>query len=94
MNVFQRISLCLAFALLSLPAPGIAARGAAAVHEPPTNQEILPHNGATTSKQRTTEKPNQGDVQSRGLFQKKKKKQKGGSAGHSQPAEQADAPAP
>ena len=42
------------------------------------------------SSDKTAKKPDQKDVRSRGLFAKKKKKQVGGAAGHSQEMEQAD----
>lgn len=95
MKKYHGMSFALVFAVLWLPAAAIAGEEGPAANPPTVTQEKPPHSGSTgspsASKEKTAKKSNQGDVQSRGLFQKKKKKQKGGSAGHSQPAEQADA---
>jgi len=48
----------------------------------------------SVSKDKAVKKPDQKDVQSRGLFAKKKKKQVGGSAGHSQSPEETDSSMP
>ena len=85
---FHGISLLLIFSVLGLPAASIAGD----VARSPATQGTQQPSGSTASKEKTAKKPNQDDVKSRGLFQKKKKKQKGGSAGHSQPAEQTDPP--
>lgn len=58
--------------------------------------EEKPSEASTTSEATSTSKAggakqsDQQSVQSRGLFQKKKKKRVGGSAGHSQPSERTD----
>jgi hypothetical protein len=87
---FREISLCLVFAFLCLPAAGIAGDVA---NQSAATQETPPKTGSpSASKEKSAKKSKHGDVQSRGLFKKKKKKQKGGSADHSQPSEKTDPP--
>jgi hypothetical protein len=84
------ISLCLVVAILWLPSVGVAGD---VPNQSIATQETPPKSGTpSASKEKPAKKPDQNDVQSRGLFQKKKKKQKGGSAGHSQTGEQTEAP--
>jgi hypothetical protein len=75
------------FSMLSLPAASLAGDAA---NQSTVTQESQPQSESKASKEKTAKQPNQNDVQPRGLFQKKKKKQKGGSAGHSQTGEQTE----
>ena len=97
MKKYHGMAVCLVFAILWLPAAGIAGEEGPAANPPTATQEKPPHSSSTGSpsdpKEKTAKKSDRGDVKSRGLFQKKKKKQKGGSAGHSQTGEQTEAPA-
>lgn len=83
-------------AALWLPVAGIAGEAgtpgnpATGTNEP--QSKTVPSTGAA-SKDQTVKKSDPKGVQSRGLFSKKKKKQAGGAAGHSQPAEKTDPPA-
>jgi len=82
--------------VLWLPVSGIADEAGKQAAGTPQTQL---HTGSTSdtgslSKDKTVKKPDQRDVKTRGLFAKKKKKQVGGSAGHSQPPEQTDSPTP
>ena len=92
MRLFPRISFAIVAIMWLVPPLTIAD----AVNESTVTQKAQPQSGSAptkpASKENAVKKPNQADVQSRGLFSKKKKKQVGGSAGHSQPAEQTDAP--
>ncbi|SRR4249920_1844062 len=97
MKQFHGMSLYLAVSIFWLATGAIAGEAGTVTNQPAVSQESGPKSGSTpassASKEKTAKKSNQGDVQSRGLFKKKKKKQKGGSAGHSQPGEQTEAPA-
>jgi hypothetical protein len=96
MTRLHEISIWVVAALLVLP-PVVMG-----TETPPIgNQLTVPHapqpqsdagQGATSTSKEETAKKNQDNVQPRGLFKKKKKKQKGGATGHSQSAEQAHAP--
>jgi hypothetical protein len=86
---FREISIALMCVMLWLPAAGMAGDAA---NQSTATQGTQTQRSSMASTEKTAKEPNQGDVQSRGLFQKKKKKKVGGSAGHSPPAEQADSP--
>jgi hypothetical protein len=86
------MSVSLAFALLWLPAAGIA--GDVTNQSTPSQETAPKSDPPSASKETAGKKSQQSDVQSRGLFKKKKKKQKGGSASHSQASEQTEEPAP
>lgn len=89
----RKIWPCLLFAMLWLPIAGIAGEGAPVANQPAVDREAQPHSGpSSTSSASEPKSPtkHQNKVQSRGLFKKKKKKQKSGSAKHSQPSELAD----
>ena len=85
---FAAILTSMMLAALWLPAPGTTAE---TVKQPAGMQDTQ---SPTASSERgqtdAAKKPDHGNVRSRGLFAKKKKKQVGGSAGHSQELEQAD----
>ena len=97
MKIRYRVALYFVLALLWLPAaafPGDTGRNS---NQAAVDQETRSHGASTSgtssaSKEKASKKSNENDVQSRGIFQKKKKKQVGGSAGHSQPAEKTDPP--
>lgn len=78
------ISFCFILAVLWLPAVGLAGNAA---NQSTGAQGTQSQSGSTASQEKAAKDPSNGDVRSRGLLQKKKKKQKGGSAGHSQPSE-------
>jgi hypothetical protein len=80
-----------------MPVYGVAGEQGSTAKQSGTN-DTQAQTGATSgtgsaSKGEAVKKSDQRDVQTRGLFSKKKKKKPvGGAAGHSQPAEQPDAP--
>jgi hypothetical protein len=95
MTRLQTIIIWLVVVLLGMPAAVIATEAGPLGSQPTVTQEPHPQSGATqgatsASKEKTAKKSHQEDVQSRGLFKKKKKKQKSGAAGHSQPSESGD----
>ena len=67
---------------LWLPVSGIADEGGKKGKPNAGTQETQAQ--SATSSDKTAKKPDQKDVRSRGLFAKKKKKQVGGSAGHTE----------
>ena len=85
MTAFAAILTTVMLAALSLPAPTPAADTA----KQPADKQNTQSSAASGARVETDagKKPEQGNVQSRGLFAKKKKKQVGGSAGHSQAPE-------
>jgi hypothetical protein len=87
---FRAISLWLMFSILCFPASGTAGDPA---HQETRTQGTQTKSDSPAPKEKTAPEPKRGDVQSRGLFKKNKKKQVGGSAGHSQPAGPPDEPA-
>ena len=89
MTRFAAILTTVMLTMLWLPAAGTAGNTA----KQSAGKQDAQSSAASGARSETdaSKKPDQGNVQSRGLFSKKKKKQVGGSAGHSQPAEQTDA---
>jgi hypothetical protein len=95
MNIRNRLSLYVVSAMLGLPAAAFPGEAGPASNQAAGGQETRAQSPSTpgtssASKEKAPKKSNENAVQSRGLFQKKKKKQKGGSAGHSQASEQTD----
>ncbi len=97
MRKFHGMPLSLVFALLWLPSAVMAGEAGVGADQPTVIQDTQAQTGSaperSAAKENSAKKSDKGDVQSRGLFHKKKKKQKGGAAGHSQPSERADSPA-
>ena len=88
MTRFAAILTSVMLATLCLPVPGPAADTA----KQPAGKQDTQSSAASGARGQTdaSKKPDQGNVQSRGLFAKKKKKQVGGSAGHSEELNQED----
>jgi hypothetical protein len=95
MTGFAAVGTIVMLAVLCLPVSVIADEAGTTGKQPAGTHETQPQTGSASetgaiSKHKHAKKPDQKDVQTRGLFAKKKKKQVGGSAGHSQPPEQTD----
>ena len=88
MTSFVGVVTSVLLTVLWLPVSGIADEGGKKGKPAAGTQETQAQ--SATSSDKTAKKPDQKDVRSRGLFAKKKKKQVGGSAGHSEELEQAD----
>jgi hypothetical protein len=88
----RTLAMLVSVVVLLVPVLGITAEpGAASTQDAKTDNTQAKRGAPPQTNSTTGAKSDRSDVQSRGLFQKKKKKQVGGSAGHSA-AEQTDAP--
>ena len=85
--------ICMVVGVLWLPVCGISGETGTTAEQPAGKREAQPPNGAKSgsgslSEGESVKQPNQKDVQSRGLFSKKKKKKTiGGASAHTEPKE-------